>query len=404
MFNILIHPADTGGCGFYRCFFPKLAAQTLRKDIRLIESTKFIPIPQFYRDLRLVRIQRQISNEQAHYILNFLKPLSDKIGFWLSYEIDDVIGMDDIPRYNTGWQAYQNPQFMQNVHYIMNNCDFVTVTCEALADYYHKKFAVPRENLLVVPNFIPKWWIGDIYDEEKITKRYEKNSSKRRIAFASSTTHFDIMNVNGGIDDFTHVNDFVRSTIDKYQWVFIGGVPQQLRDLADNKKLEIYRGFDLLNYPSDFNKLNVDLVVAPLQDNVFNRCKSNIKFIEMGAMGIPCICQDLTPYQKYTDLVFRNSDDLQNKIDYVFESKERYLDIVKNHKNIVDNGDSNSPRGWWLENNMDHWFNIFTINQKTLTFDLREIKQRIAEEQAKKNTLQPQQLEEITFDNAMEVK
>ena len=54
--------------------------------------------------------------------------------------------------------------------------------------------------------------------------------------FVSSTTHYDIFNRNGGVDDFTHVVSYVRENIDKYDFVFIGGVPQQLEDLHKDKK------------------------------------------------------------------------------------------------------------------------------------------------------------------------
>jgi hypothetical protein len=380
-------------------YWPSWYARTIRKDIRTIESTKLIPIPNFYKDLRLVKVQRQISDEQCSYILNFLKPLSDRIGFWLSYEIDDVIGMDDIPKYNSGWEAYQNPQLMKNVNQILSVCDFVTVTTKYLGNYYVKKFNVPKENIVVVPNYIPKWWMDGIYDAEKISKRFDEMSTRKpRIAFASSTTHFDIFNRTGGDDDFAHINDFVRATADKYTWIFIGGVPGKLQDLLQDRKIEYYPGFDILNYPREMNKLNFDLIVAPLKDNIFNKCKSNIKFIEMAAMGIPCICQDLEPYQGYTEAIFRNANDLQNQIDKYLGNKMAYMDKVVNDRNIVDNGDRLAPNGWWLERNMNKWLDQFSIAQKTMKFDLTVAQtQETAPTQAQTPALPANVTEQIVF-------
>jgi hypothetical protein len=381
-FNILLHPADVGGCGHYRMYWPSWFVRTIRKDIRTIESTKLIPIPNFYKDLRLVRVQRQISDEQCGYILNFLKPLSERIGFWLSYEIDDVIGMDDIPKYNSGWEAYQNPQLMANVQKILSVCDIVTVTTKTLGQYYIKKFGVPKDNIAIIPNYLPKWWIDGVYDLDKISKRFdEMQTRKPRIAFASSTTHFDIFNRTGGEDDFTHVNDFILSTLDKYEWVFIGGVPQKLNEAHQKGLVKYIPGYDILNYPKEMAKLNFDLVIAPLRDNVFNRCKSNIKFIEMAAMGIPAICQNLDPYQGLTESLFNTSNDLQNWIDKLLSNKKAYMDKIKHDRNVVDNGDKNAPRGWWLENNMDKWIDLYTINQRTISFDLNQIQQQQAQPQ-----------------------
>jgi hypothetical protein len=377
MFNIVQHPADNSGCGHYRMKFPAWSAQTLRRDIRIIESMKLIPIKEFYQDVRMVRIQRQISTEQCNYVLKFLKPLSQRYGFWLTYEIDDVIHMKDIPKYNSGWETYQNPQLMENIKQIVKVCDILTVTTEELGNYFVKNFGVHKENIFVVPNHLPRWWIGDSYNLDRITYRFENNvqqkGTKPRVGILSSVTHYDIHNRCDGKDDMYHLNDFVRSTVDKYQWVFAGGISNQLKDLVADGKIEHHIGFDLLNYPRRINDLSLDLVVAPLLNNVFNRCKSNIKFLEMSALGIPVLCQDLSPYRKYTDLRFKDANELQNLIDNLLGDKSKYLDVVKGNRNIIDHGDENAPKGWWLENNMDRWFKLFCINQKTLMFDLSKV-------------------------------
>ena len=160
--------------------------------------------------------------------------------------------------------------------------------------------------------------------------------------------------------------------MDKYQWVFVGGIPKPLEDLATDGKIEVHRGSDLLNYPRELSQKNLDVVVAPLIDNIFNRCKSNIKFLEMSALGIPCICQDLIPYSPYTDLLFKTADDLQDKIDSVLRYKKRYLKLVKEKRRIIDYGDHNSPNGWWLEKNLGLWMQQFMIPQKTLCYDIRK--------------------------------
>ena len=377
-YNTIIHPADMGGCGHYRMKFPAMAAQTMRKDIRIVESTKMIPLPEFYRDIRMVRVQRQVSSMQCKFLMEFLKPLSIQYGFWLVYEIDDVIGPDDIPMYNMGRTAYQIPDVDKNIRMMLNGVDFVTVTTERLKQYYHEKYDVPNENIIVIHNYLPRWWIGEAFHKDSIALRYDENKKKPRIAIASSTTHFDVNNQNGGVDDFTHVVDFIRDTVDKYQWIFIGGCPKQLEELVATKKIELHRGSDLLNYPRELVGKNIDIIIAPLLDNIFNRAKSNIKFLEMSALGIPCICQDLTPYQKYTDLLFTDANDLQNQIDRVLRTKKQYLKIVNNNRNIIDYGNSESPNGWWLEKNMNVWLEQFMIPQKTLSYDVRpkSIKQK----------------------------
>ena len=369
--TIISHIADTGGCAFYRMRTPLWSAQMVNRNLKFIESPKFIPIEGFYKDIKLVRLQRQISAAQCDYFSKFLKPLSNRFGFWINYEVDDVVGKDDIPKYNSGWEAYQDPSFYNNIKTMMVNADYLTVTCQALADYYEKSFQVQSKNILIIPNYIPKWWMSNCYNIDKVAKRYDSLSTRKpRICFPCSSTHYDIYNRNGGVDDFTHITDFVRSTIDKYDWIFLGGLPHQLKDLLNDKKLQLIVGYDLFNYPLEFSNLNPDIVVAPLQDNIFNRCKSNIKYTEMSAMGFPAVYQNLEPYKKYTNWLFNDANNLQDQIDSILKTKEGYLDIVKNGRNIVDNGDKHSPNGWWLENNISTWINFFSIAQRTLTADL----------------------------------
>ena len=44
--------------------------------------------------------------------------------------------------------------------------------------------------------------------------------------------------------------------------------------------------------------LNLDIALAPLEDNEFNRCKSNIKWLEYSSCAVPGIYSDLPPYAK----------------------------------------------------------------------------------------------------------
>jgi len=43
--------------------------------------------------------------------------------------------------------------------------------------------------------------------------------------------------------------------------------------------------------------LQLDLAIAPLEDNRFNACKSNLRLLEYGACAVPVVCSDVGPYQ-----------------------------------------------------------------------------------------------------------
>lgn len=373
-FNSIVNPADRGGCGHYRCLFPSWAAQTMRRDIKISDYSFLSPSKEIFLGQRLVRVQRQVSDYQADYFLKLLIPLSKSIGFWLAYEIDDVIGKDDIPKYNAAWSTFQSDKLMTNIKTILDNVDFLTVTTEELGKYYVNKFGVKKDKVLVIPNFMPMWWIGENYSVERSKHIFRKYQDKPRIGFISSASHVDIKNQNNGIDDFTHIIDFIEENIDKYQFVCVGTYPRQLKHFVESKQIEYYSGFDILNYPRWINNLDIQLVIAPLQDNIFNRAKSSIKFTESAAMGIPCVLQDNACYERCPCPKFNNSDQLKYEVERLLASEEYYLDEVRKNRNYVDSDTSEGNNGWWLEKNINKWYDLFTVSQKTIEVNLENIK------------------------------
>jgi hypothetical protein len=375
MFNNLLIPVDSSGCATYRIFFPYWAVRAISQKISFVETTKYVFDASFYQGFTNLMVQRHVHDAHLKIFTEFFKPLSQQLGFWINYTIDDAIGPDDIPKWNHAWKAYQQPTFFDNIKKMLNMSDFVTVTTQELKNYYHNKFEVPNENIIVIGNFLPRWWVGEAYNLSRTLENYDKNLKKPRIGFTSSLTHFDIDNNNNGVDDFTHIVDFIKTTVDKYEWCFIGACPQQLAELVKQKKITVYPCSDILNFMRELHDKNFNAVVAPLQDIEFNRCKSNIKLIECWSLGIPVIAQNIVTYNKYTNLVFDDSNSLQNKLDEVLKSRNNYKDIVKNHRNIVDFGDENFPAGCWLEKNIMPWIQLFSMPQKTLHIDTTKKKE-----------------------------
>jgi len=56
------------------------------------------------------------------------------------------------------------------------------------------------------------------------------------------------------------------------------------------------------HHPSKWHKVmmkwKVDITIAPLWDNQFNRCKSNLKYLEYSALKLPTVCSKVEPYEK----------------------------------------------------------------------------------------------------------
>lgn len=360
--------------------FPYWALQTIAKNIRIVESMQLIVDPRFFYPQRVVHCQRQVNDIQAQYILQFLKPLSDQIGFWLRWEVDDVIFHEDIPPYNMGRAAFDNKQFFANVSNILQAVDIVTVTTDLLKDYYVSKCNIDHNKVIVLPNYLPRWWIGQAYNLDQKKQQLEKNKKRPKILLPLSSSHYDLDGSQGYKDDFEIIANFVRATCKKYEWMVVGHCPKLIEDLIMSQQVTVVPGSDLLNYPRETSEREPQLIVAPLRDNTFNRCKSCIKLVESWALGIPAIVQDLPCYSTYTDSTFKDMNQLQDKIDGLLRDPKKYERTIKQNRNTVDYGDSISPNGWWMEKNLQGWFNLFTIPQKSINADIRSKKPEVQEE------------------------
>lgn len=312
--------ADLSGCGHWRVLWPEQVINATSRGISH-SITAMVTDPRFYKSVKVVKLQRQASSIQKRFV-EFLKKIQPDYGFKLMYEVDDVVFREEIPDYNKYKFAFDTDEVRNNCIDIINMVDEVTVTCDYMRRLYKNKTS--QENITVIPNFVPNFWLGYLFNKPEVVRQLEKNKKKPRILYTGSGAHYDVGNKTGGKDDFSGVRDFVRKTVDKYQWVFVGAFPPQLADLVKQNKIEFYPWQNLLNYPKMISSLNVQLMIAPLQVNNFNKAKSDIKFIEACTLGIPCLCQDMETYSTAPpSLKFSSSEEFGDKIDTILHWKNR---------------------------------------------------------------------------------
>lgn len=278
--------------------------------------------PRWYQGVRCVKVQRQASNDQKEFV-KYLKSIQKECGFKIIYEVDDVVFREDIPDYNKFKFAFDNDEIRNNCIEIINMCDEVTVTCDYMRKLYQTRTG--KQEITVVPNFVPYHWMGHHFNKQKIWNNYDKNRRKPRVLYTGSGAHYDVDNKNGGIDDFSHVLDVVRRTIDKYQWVFVGSFPPPLLPLVQSGKIEFHQWQSLNKYAGFIAGLNSQVMIAPLQDNSFNNAKSDIKYIEACVLGLPCLVQDMETYKDApADLKFKTGEELEQRLEAILKNKTAY--------------------------------------------------------------------------------
>ena len=347
--RVLQYYADYSGCGFWRMIWPEHLLNAFN-HFTVHGSTVMNLDPRYYVNVKAVRIQRQATSHQLQFV-KFLKEVSKQVGFRIIYEIDDIVFSEDIPEYNKYKPAFTDPEIRKNCQEIMSLCDEVTVTCPFMKRYYMEKTG--HKHVTIIPNLPPKFWLGHFYDERAISANYDTYKKKPRILYAGSGAHFDVDNRVNQNDDFAHVIEAIAKTVDKYQWVFLGAYPLPLKNLIQSGKIEFHPWANLYFYGEKIKNLRVNMMVAPLQDNNFNKSKSDLKLVEANCFGIPIACQDLCTYED-AKFKFKTGDEMIAQIDDVLSKKGRYMNLSAKARS-----DANKR---WLENdeNIAYYQELFS--------------------------------------------
>jgi hypothetical protein len=342
--------ADYSGCGFWRMIWPEHILNAHQKLV-VHGSTVMCFDPNYYRTTKCVRIQRQATTSQLKFV-TFLKEVSKQLGFRLVYEIDDLVFSEDIPEYNKFKPAFTDSEIRKTSQQIMEMCDEITVTCNFMKQYYMGKTS--NKNITVIPNFPPKFWLGNYYSEKRISENFDVFQKKPRILYAGSGAHFDVDNRVNQKDDFYHVLDAIVKTKDKYQWVFLGAFPLPLQQFIRDGTLEFHPWQQLYTYPEKIYNLRVNMMVAPLQNNTFNKAKSDLKYIEACSFGLPIACQDLVTYEN-APIKFNTGDEMIGCIEETLSKKGRYMNQCAKYRKVAESR--------WLENecNLNMYSELYTL-------------------------------------------
>ncbi|WP_255496577.1 glycosyltransferase [Aquitalea sp. LB_tupeE] len=116
------------------------------------------------------------------------------------------------------------------------------------------------------------------------------------IGFAGTSTH---------VGDIKVINQALLNIQQKYgphmvRFVFWGCVPLGFEG-AQNVRV-VSQGVTYPHYLEQLNKLGLDIAIAPLEDNLFNQGKSDLKWLEYSAAGAAAVLSDVVAYEEAKQL------------------------------------------------------------------------------------------------------
>ncbi|PPT90695.1 O-antigen biosynthesis protein [Xanthomonas theicola] len=266
--RILAHPGDAFGSGHYRVIqpFQALAEAGLIDGVYYARLLDPVEMQRVAADA--VVVQRRIGEAE----LAKMERMRRFSAAFKVYELDDYL--PNLPLKSV--HREQMPKdVLRSLRRAASLVDRVVVSTPALAE----ALAGLHADLRVVRNRLdPRMW-GDLAAPARTCA-----GSKPRVGWAGGASH---------TGDLELIADVVQALAGEVHWVFMGMCPPRLRPHV----AEVHPGVDFARYPQALAALRLDLALAPLEDNLFNRCKSNLRLLEYGACGYPVVASDLPPYQ-----------------------------------------------------------------------------------------------------------
>jgi hypothetical protein len=303
----------------------------------------YIQEADWYAPFTFVQFQRSATEGHLNLIQHFRNTVQKKYKIPCIYEIDDMLF--NIPKWNYASLYYNKAEDI--IKKIMNSVNAMVTSTAKLKEVYSQYC----NKITVIPNHLPKFIWGDIFPAHD----YFQEDKKIKILWGGSQNHFAMTPVvgpeNKGGDFGKNLLDFIRKTTDKYDWHLMGAIPEELMDIKN--KINFHPWENTFNYPKALKDIEPDICIAPLEDNEFNHCKSNIKCLEYTAAGAVGVYSDVTPY-KFMSLRAKTDEEFISHIEKLAEDRDYRAKIYKKDYQRV------KSQLWWEENdNIKRYINSY---------------------------------------------
>lgn len=265
---VLAHPADNMGCGQYRVIQPFLAMEKQQYLTGGLSWELLNPLDLERLAPDVLVLQRQITDDQYKFMKNF-KQFSSSFKV---YELDDYL--PNLP-VKSAHREHMPKDILKTLRRALGQVDRFVVSTEPLAEAYGKLGLHPDIRVML-NRLTPHWWNG-LQSQRRVSR-------KPRVGWGGGISH---------TGDLELIADVVRELADEVEWVFFGMCPDKLRPYIH----EFHTGVPTEQYAAKLASLNLDLALAPLEHNLFNECKSNLRLLEYGACGFPVVATDIVCYR-----------------------------------------------------------------------------------------------------------
>jgi glycosyltransferase involved in cell wall biosynthesis len=268
-------------CTYIRLLCP-LSHPALAERIELTHgTTETMP------DCDLLVVERHVLWPYERQLDGFVRVLSRcrQRGVPVVYELDD--NLLDLHR-DEPWETHPGDSLRAVVAFLARQADGMIVSTPALAE----RVARLRSGVLVVPNALDERLFGSAPDP------FVSRSPTVTIGYMGTLTHeADLRMVLAPLRALLRRHagrvrlELVGGAAERSVASLFEGLPFRRRDPGSE---DVYPRF----VPWMRQQLRWDVAIAPLGDDTFTRGKSDLKYLDYAALGIPGVFSDVRPYRE----------------------------------------------------------------------------------------------------------
>ena len=262
----------------------------------------------------VIIIQRQFPSEFTEKILRFIMTL----GIPIVYDLDDLFL--EVPLSHPSYYNFQ--KHVPYIKWILKEADIITVS------------TLPLKKSLSKYTSRPIYVKSNIVDFNLFGSPPRPCNNQFNFLVSGTSTHQE---------DWAIIEESLAKILERYgkkiNVVFFGDTPKILFDHPSVKIIDFQRNYT--HYAKQLKELDVHAALVPLEDTKFNQSKSNIKWLEYSAAGIPGAYSDITPYNSCISheenglLVKNNSDSWFNAMNQLIVNSEKTATLIRNAQREV---------------------------------------------------------------------
>jgi glycosyltransferase involved in cell wall biosynthesis len=264
-----------------------------------------------------------------------------------------VLDMDDALWYiqpdNTAYQHYQKGgEAYHNVTAIANEVDYITTTNGYLRNIIASKTNKSHNKIEVFPNYI---------DFNLYSHRSEfKDTVDIQLLHFGSSSHFkDLQD-----EEFCKAIDRLFREYPNLTLKTIGAMISKYKIRWGQRYSHDFGHVDLYTWVKEKMPIfldQTDILVTPLTDNVYNKAKSSIKFIEGSSYKKPGVWQRIRQYEE----VIKDGENgfLARTEDEWYFAIKRLIDDKVLRKKCGENAFKTTEEDWQIHKNIYRYANFF---------------------------------------------